>query len=512
MKQLKEIHAHTLRNGIDHTKYLIVKLLSLSNISYARSLFDHQLIFPTTFLYNKLLQAYASHALPYQCLSLFSQMLSHSSTPPNTYSFTFVFTACATLPSSPKHGRAIHALFLKMGFRFDAFVFTSLVDMYAKSGVLEYARRVFDEMPERDLPSWNSIVAGYAKWGALAEANELFERMPGRNVVSWTAMVSGYCQNGRFEEAMEVFLMMEREAGVRPNEVTLASVLPACAKLGALELGERIDRYARENGFLRNVFVANALVEMYAKCGRIDKAQRMFEEMGRGRNLCSWNSMIMGLAVHGRWKEGLELFHEMLASGITPDDITFVAVLLACTHGGLVDHGWRFFESMEKEFSLSPKLEHYGCMVDLLGRSGQLDEAYALITSMPMSPDSVVWGALLGACSFYGHVEMAERVAEFLFELEPWNPGNYVILSNVYAASDRWDGVAKVRIQMKGNQMKKAAGYSFIESGGIVHKFIVEDRSHQRSDEIYALLDEVMANMKLLRYFPNLDSELENYE
>lgn len=186
--------------------------------------------------------------------------------------------------------------------------------MYAKSGLLLSARQLFDEMPERDIPAWNSIIAGYARCGKLAEARDLFDRMPARNVVTWTAMISGYSQNGRFQEAVEMFVRMGEQENVRPNEVTVASVLPACANLGALELGERINQYVRAHGFLKNVFVGNSLMEMYAKCGRIDRARQVFEEIGGVRNLCSWNSMIMGLAVHGRWKEGLELFHNMLVS------------------------------------------------------------------------------------------------------------------------------------------------------------------------------------------------------
>ncbi|XP_038971546.1 pentatricopeptide repeat-containing protein At5g08510 isoform X2 [Phoenix dactylifera] len=429
--------------------------------------------------------------------------------PPNPHSFVFLFSACASF-ARPAHGRALHAHFHKSGFPFDAFVATSLLDMYAKAGLLASARRLFDEMPHRDLALWNSMIGGYAKCGELAEAKELFDMMPLRNVISWTSMISGYSQNGRYEEAIQMFSSMWEEGELRPNEVTLASVLPACANLGAMGLGERIDVYARENGLIGNVFVSNALVEMYAKCGNIERARWVFDELGERRNLCSWNSMIMGLAVHGRWRESLELFHEMRARGIVPDDITFVGVLLACTHGGLVAEGQHFFGSMEKVFSLTPKLEHYGCMVDLLGRAGLLKEAYGLITSMPMEADSVIWGTLLGACSFHGEIQLAEIAAEFLSKLEPWNPGNHVILSNIYASSGRWDCVAKVWKLMKGKQHKKSAGYSFIELGGSMHKFLVEDKSHPRFKEIYGLLDEITAIMKLLGYVPNLDLQVES--
>ncbi|KAF5204947.1 Pentatricopeptide repeat-containing protein [Thalictrum thalictroides] len=416
---------------------------------------------------------------------------------PNEHCFTFLFAACASL-SSPLQGQKIHAHFVKLGFQVDPFAVTALVDMYAKCGLVSLARKVFDEMNEKDVPAWNSMISGYAKHGDLVEARELFELMPCRNVVSWTTMISGYSQNRRYEDALEMYIRMEEDKIVKPNEVTLASVLPACANLGALEMGERIETLVREKGFAKNLFVSNALLEMYAKCGKIERAGRVFEEIGWARNLCSWNTMIMGLAVHGRWETGLELFHEMLNQGTSPDDITFVGVLLACTHGGLVEQGKRFFESMQEDFSITPKLQHYGCMVDLLGRAGLLNEAYAMINKMPMQPDSVVWGALLGACSFYHNVELAEKAAEFLFKLEPGNPGNYVILSNVYASTGRWDGVARVRKFMKGNQVTKAVGYSFIEVDGIIHKFFVEGQSHPRSDEVYALLDEISAKMKLI--------------
>ncbi|RVW95367.1 Pentatricopeptide repeat-containing protein [Vitis vinifera] len=378
---------------------------------------------------------------------------------PNEHSFTFLFSACASL-SSHQQGRMLHTHFVKSGFGCDVFALTALVDMYAKLGLLSLARKQFDEMTVRDVPTWNSMIAGYARCGDLEGALELFRLMPARNVTSWTAMISGYAQNGQYAKALSMFLMMEEETEMRPNEVTLASVLPACANLGALEVGERIEVYARGNGYFKNL-----------------------------RNLCSWNSMIMGLAVHGRCDEAIELFYKMLREGAAPDDVTFVGVLLACTHGGMVVEGQHFFESMERDFSIAPKLEHYGCMVDLLGRAGELREAHDLILRMPMEPDSVAAGAL--------------------FELEPSNPGNYVILSNIYATAGRWDGVARLRKLMKGGKITKAAGYSFIEEGGHIHKFIVEDRSHSRSDEIYALLDEVSMKMKLHGNVNDSDSEIE---
>ncbi|KAL3832833.1 hypothetical protein ACJIZ3_007569 [Penstemon smallii] len=378
----------------------------------------------------------------------------------------------------------LHAHFVKFGLNFEA-----LVDMYAKMGILRLARKQFDEMGFKDVPTWNSLIAGYAKNWNLENALQLFVYMPMRNVVSWNAVILGYSQNGKYREALDMYLEMEREGRVRPNEVTIASVLPACANL--------------VNGYLKNLFVRNAVLELYARCGAIDKAMLLFGEFGGGnRDLCSWNTMIMGLAVHGRCDEALELYNQMLprrhhTCGGNP----------SLTHGGMVSKGRELFNSMKQTISITPKLEHYGCMVDLLGCAGELHEAYKLIKAMPMKPDSVIWGTMLGACSFHGNVELSESAAESLFELEPWNPGNYVILSNIYAKAKRWDGVAKLKKLMKGSNVTKATGHnSFIEGGGKISKFIVEDKSYSRSGEILEILDNVTDQMKVHRSKIDLDS------
>lgn len=494
MNQLKQIHANTLRNGTDFTKFLITKILEYPDFIYAHKLFDftpHR----TVFLYNKFIQAYSIHGPYHRCLSLYTQMCLQRCTP-NEHSYTFLFAACASL-SAPHQGKMLHSRFVKSGFVYDAFALTALIDMYAKLGLLELARQQFNEMRNKDVPTWNSLVAGYSRSGNMEVASELFAAMPARNVVSWTTMISGYSQNGKYRNALDLFLEMEKTKEVEPNEITIASVLPACANLGALEVGQRIEEYAKAKGYLKNMFVCNAILELHARCGSIKTAKRFFDKIGRKRNLCSWNTMIMGLAIHGKWNEALDHFYQMQREGTAPDDITFVGTLLACTHGGMVQKGREFFKCMEKKFYITPKLEHYGCMVDLLGRAGELQEAYNLIKGMPLKPDSVIWGTLLGACSFHGNVELAEKAAESLFELEPWNPGNYVILSNIYATAGRWDGVAELRKLMKSGQITKMAGHSLIEEGGQLHQFIVEDRSHPKSDEIYSVLGEVSTKMKL---------------
>ncbi|KAL9234573.1 hypothetical protein vseg_009429 [Gypsophila vaccaria] len=499
MNQLKQVHAFSLRNGLDYTHILITKLLELPNIPYAHQVFD-QIPQPTPSLYNKLIQAYSLHGPKNHCFSLYTQMYMQQC-PPDPLTFTYIFAVCASV-SSPKLGMAVHAHYVLSGFKCDVFAMTALVDMYAKLGLVELARMQFDRMLYKDVPTWNSMIAGYARSGNMEEARVLFELMPSKNVVSWTTLVSGYSQNGQYANALNAFLSMESVGGFAPNEVSVASVLPACANLGALEVGERIGDYARRNGYMDNKFVSNALLEMYAKCGKLDVAVELFEEI-RGRSLCSWNSMMMGLATHGKYDEALELFHQLLKERMVPDGITFVAALLACTHSGKIAEGKALFELMKTKFRIIPKLEHYGCMVDLLGRSGKLDEAYNFIQSLPIQPDSVIWGTLLGACSFHRNVEVAEKAADALFKLEPWNPGNYVILSNIYASKKNWEGVARMRKMMKGSHIPKAAGYSSIEEAGQIHKFIVDDKSHPRFSEIYAALEDVYSNMKE-------NSELEN--
>ncbi|OIW04602.1 hypothetical protein TanjilG_18079 [Lupinus angustifolius] len=231
--------------------------------------------------------------------------------PPNQHTFNFLFSACTSLCSLPL-AQFLHTHFVKSGFQPDLFAATALLDMYAKLGTLEFARKVFDEMGKREIPSWNAMIAGYTRVGDMEEALELFKLMPCRNVVSWTAVISGYSRSKQYEKAMGLFLRMERLKDIRPNEVTVASILPACANLGALEIGQRIEEYARKNGFFKNLYVGNAVLEMYAKCGNIDVAWRVFEEIGTLGNVCSWNSMIMGLAVHGQCSKALELYDQMM--------------------------------------------------------------------------------------------------------------------------------------------------------------------------------------------------------
>ncbi|KAL1191271.1 Pentatricopeptide repeat-containing protein [Cardamine amara subsp. amara] len=494
MNQIKQLHALSLRTGIDETKDLLQRLLQIPNLVYARKLFDlHRN--PCIFLYNRLIQAYSAYGQPHESFVLYN-LLSFDGLRPSHHTFNFIFAASASM-SSVRPLQMLHSKFFRSGFESDSFCCTSLVTAYAKLGALCCARRVFDEMSNRDVPMWNAMITGYKRQGDMEAAMELFDSMHCKNVISWTTVISGFSQYGNYSKALTMFLCMEKDKSVKPNHITVASVLPACANLGELETGRRLEDYARENGFFDNIYVSNAALEMYSKCGMIDEAKRLFDEIGNQRNLCTWNSMINSLATHGKHDEALQLYAQMLLEGEKPDAVTFVGLLLACVHGGMVVKGKELFKSMEEVHKITPKLEHYGCVIDLLGRVGKLQEAYDLIKTMPMKPDAVVWGTLLGACSFHGNVEIAEIASEALFKLEPSNPGNCVIMSNIYAVNEEWDGVLRMRKMMKKETMTKAAGFSyFVEVGVEVHKFTVEDKSHPRSYEIYQVLDKISKRMK----------------
>ncbi|KAL6861442.1 hypothetical protein ACP4OV_017142 [Aristida adscensionis] len=508
MEEARRLHARLLRRGERRLQPLLLRVLAAGDLRYAALLLDSYPSPPSPPLHNRLLHALASRRHP---LLLPSFARAHRLRLLTPLSFTLLFSssssssaaaaAASTSSSSARLAVCAHGLLTKSGHLAsggDPFLASALISFYARSRLLGEARRAFDEMPRRDAAVYNALLSAYARGGLVDGAERLFEEMPERNVVSWTAMVSGYAQNGRHEKAVETFLEMWQRAGVQPNELTISSVLPACAHVGAMELGRKVEEYSRGKGLMGNVYVANALVEMYAKCGSIRQAWEVFQGIGRRRDLCSWNSMIMAFAVHGLWREALGLFHKLRMTGVKPDGITFVGVILACTHGGLVDEGKLLFNLMRGEFGLKPRIEHYGCMVDLLGRAGLLEEADNLIKSMPVEPDAVIWGALLGACSFHGNVELAKVAVNKLICLEPENTANLVILSNIYASCGKWDGVARVWKLLKEKDHKKSAGYSFIELDGKMHKFMVEDKSHPRFEEVYKILDTVTLIMKLV--------------
>lgn len=314
---------------------------------------------------------------------------------------------------------------------------------------------------DSDLHVVNGLVRGYSVCADLKGARKMFDQTPDRNLSIWTTMICGYAQNFCANVALGLFDQMISH-GFQPNGAALASVLSACAQSGCLDLGERIHFFMEEKGFEVGVILGTALIHMYAKNGAISMARKCFECMAE-RNVATWNAMICGLASHGHAKEALGLFEKLKKENIVPNDITLVGVLSACCHAGLIDYGRNVFHSMKRVYGIDPKLEHYGCMVDILGRGGRLIEAEELIKGMAWKADIVIWGALLAACNNHGDIHVAERVVEEILVLEPHNHGVCVILSNMYAEVGRWEEVARLRNRMKEDNLKKTPGWSLVD-------------------------------------------------
>ncbi|CAA7394309.1 unnamed protein product [Spirodela intermedia] len=449
------------------------------------TLLFHQVLDPSARLYNALIRGHSLFGAHEEILPLFYRMHSMG-LQPDHFTFPFVLKCCANL-EAVFMGRSVHALCSRLGLEVDIHISTSLIDMYVKCSNVPDARRVFELVPFRDVSTWNALIAGYMKTCEIRVAEELFGKMPQRNIVSWTAMISGYTQNGLADRALALFEeMMGEGSDVKPNWVTIMSVLPACAHSSALEYGEKIHKFASSVGLERNPCVCIALVAMYARCGSLLKARSCFDQLRDGdRDVVAWNTMITGYSLHGRGADALSTFDDMVKSGTPPDEISFIGLLSGCSHSGLVDVGLKYFNAMESLYSVKPRLQHYACVVDLLGRAGRLAEAKKLIDHMPIEPGPSVWGALLAACRWHRELEIGEIAAEKLFELEPGNTGNFVLLSNMYAEARRWQAVDSLRAAVKDKSMPKNPGCSWIELHGRVHSFLNGDTSHQQVAEIY---------------------------
>ncbi|KAH9320127.1 hypothetical protein KI387_021896 [Taxus chinensis] len=476
----KNIHAHIIKTGISNDVLVGNNLINMyakcCSLKDSRQLFD-QMPERNLVTWNTIIAAYAQSGNGIEAIDVFWKM-QQEGVRQDMFTFTSAIQACA-LAAALREGRQIHTLIVKILVEFNVFVESSLVDMYAKCGSTEDARKVFDKMPERDLVSWNAMIAGYAA-------------------------------NSEDEEALDIFRQVQR-VDMNQNQFTLSSALRACASLADLQEGVQVHSVATKSGFQSHVYVGTALVDMYAKCGSIKDAYTVFDRMPE-RNVAAWNAMIKGFAHHGRGNETLQIFEQMQQAGMKPDEITFVCVLSACSHAGLMNEGQHYFDSMMQDYGITPNIRHYACMADLLGRGGCLQEAEDLINKMPFEPNAAIWGSILGACRIHDNMELAGRAAERLFELEPKNAGNHVLLSNTYAAAGRWDDVEKVWKLMKDSGAKKDIGLSWIEAKSKVHVFVVGDRSHPLTEEIYSKLERLIQQMKESGYVPKTNFSLHDVE
>ncbi|PKI50268.1 hypothetical protein CRG98_029341 [Punica granatum] len=451
--------------------------------------------------WNAMLSGYAQNGLHDEALKLFDGMASSGFQPDDT-TLVAVISSCAARGDASLAASLIERLGFNQGCPgSNFFVKTALLDMYAKCGSIAKARQIFDELRDgRSTVTWNAMISAYCKEGDLVSARELFDTMPlpERDVVSWNTMISGYAQNGQSALAIQLFRQMTASnVGVflKPNEVTISSVLSACGHLGAMESGNWVVNFVNDNRIELGISGYNSLIFMYSRCGRMDDARRVFyKEMGT-KDVVSYNTLITGLAAHGHGWEALQLLSEMKARGFKPNHVTYTGILTACSHAGLLREGREVFESIR-----DPMVDHYACMVDLLGRVGELERAELLIQKMPMEPHAGVYGSFLNACRIQRRVDLGETAARKLFELEPNHSGNYVLLSNLYASVGRWGDVHRVRELMREKGVKKATAWSCVEHKGRIHEFVMGDRYHERSDEIYEVLGKLETRMRRAGY------------
>ncbi|KAK9057914.1 hypothetical protein SSX86_022753 [Deinandra increscens subsp. villosa] len=483
--QLQHIHAFLLKTSLQSNNFIIANLLHkfLSNsphsLRYARSLFD-ELPTPDTFLWNTMIRAYLNSQDYRECLSLFRRLRRQHHLFVDSFSLSLIVQACGR-SGFHQNGQTIHTQVVKLGFDRDLFVQTGLTEMYVKFGWVEFAQKVFDELNDPDLVSYNVLLAEYVRIGEIGLARQLFDKMSQRDLVSWNTMIHGYTVTSNAtlsHEALRLFDEMQL-AKISPDKITIVCVLSACGDLGALGMGKTVHKYVERSQIEMDVKLGTSLVNMYAKCGDIDNASRVFNGM-KNKDVFLWSAMIMGLANHGYGDVALDHFHTMISDGIKPNGITFIGVLSACSHIGLVSNGWKYFNSMSVAYGLEPEIEHYGCMVDILCRAGHLDAARDVIRNMPFKPDVVIWRTLLGACKIYKNVGLAEYATSKICSLEAHDDGNYVLLSNIYSQDSKWDEAVNIRRKMNEISMQKVPGNSSIEVENAIHDFVSRDLSHPR--------------------------------
>ncbi|XP_057420940.1 pentatricopeptide repeat-containing protein At3g29230-like [Lotus japonicus] len=562
IQQFNQVHSQLIVRGLFHHPLVAgraVKKLCSDPLTAPRaiSLFHH-LYHPDAFISNTILRSLSHSSSSAAALRFYYHGMLARCVPPNHYTFPLLIKLCAD-NWLVFDGEKAHARVHKLGFEQDVFARNSLIRMYSvfgrvsdarllfdssltldlvsynsmidghvKNGETGAARKLFDEMPVRDVWNWNCMIAGYVAVGDLEAANELFERMPDRDVVSWNCMIDGCVRVGNVPLALEFFNrmparnvvswnsmlalhvraksfweclkmfdeMMESGEAV-PNEATLVSVLTACAHLGKLSVGMWVHSFIKSNNIKVDVLLSTCLLTMYVKCGAMDLARDVFDEMPV-RNVVSWNSMIMGYGLHGNGEKALELFLEMEKKGPKPNDATFVCVLSACTHAGMVMEGWWYFDLMRRVYNIEPKVEHYGCIVDLLARAGLVKNSEELIKYVSVKGGgSALWGALLSGCTTHMDSELGEIVAKRLIELEPMDIGPYIMLSNTYAAQGRWDDVERVRVMIREKGLQKEAASSVVHLEDFESKYFVKNYSVHRKRIMYSMLSELGAHIKL---------------
>ncbi|KAF5745735.1 hypothetical protein HS088_TW07G01327 [Tripterygium wilfordii] len=489
MSQALQLHAKILKTP-DNTPdqnyqkglfklFTFTALSPSGDLKYAHSILN-SLRYPSSYYYNTMIRAYSQSPDPTIAFSIFLSML-HDPTStfprPNNFTFPFLLKSCAR-SRLIRLGKQVHGQAIKSGFGTDLYIKNSLIHMYSGCGESGHACKVFDKMGERD-------------------------------VVSWTAMIDGLVDNDQPVKAIELFERMLID-GLEINDATIVSVLRACADSGALSMGKRVHGLVEERNVALKANVSTILIDMYAKCGCIDNARQVFDDIV-DKDVFSWTAMISGLASHGECKGAIGLFKEMVEKfNVKPDERTMTAVLSACRNSGMVNEGFQYFRTMRKKYGLKPTIQHYGCVVDLLARAGRLKEAEDFIRKMPIQPDVVLWRNLIWSCKVHGDTERGERlIKEFeLLKSGDSDCGSYVLAGNVYASAGKWDDKARVRELMRQKGLIKPPGSSKIEVDGLIHEFIFGDSNHPDAKMIYLKLDEVKEGLREEGYLPKVSEVL----
>lgn len=476
------IHLYVIKHGLEFDLFVCNALVNMYAkfciLDHALKVFD-QMKIRDLVSWNSIIAAYEQNDEPITAFGFYKKM-QQIGIQPDFLTLLSLASILAQLTDVQK-SRSVHGFILRRGWLMqDVVIGNAVMDMYAKLGDIDSTRTVFEDLPIKDVISWNTLITGYA-------------------------------QNGLASEAVEVYDMMKECTEIIPNQGTWVSILPAYSHLGALQQGMRIHGRVMKNCLYLDLFVGTCLIDMYGKCGRLDDAMSLFYEVPR-KSSVPWNAIISCHGIHGHGDKALELFKNMLFTEVKPDHVTFVSLLSACSHSGLVDEGQRYFHAMQKEYGIKPSLKHYGCMVDLFGRAGHLETAYNFIKNMPVQPDASIWGALLGACRIHGNVDLGKFASDSLFEVETENVGYYVLLSNIYANFGKWEGVDKVRSLARDKGLRKTPGWSSIEAKNKVDVFYTGNQSHPKSEEIYTELRLLTAKMKNLGYIPDYSFVLQDVE
>ncbi|KDP45013.1 hypothetical protein JCGZ_01513 [Jatropha curcas] len=478
----KLIHLLVIKCGLECELFVSNALINMyakfGCLGQAQKLFD-QMVTRDTVSWNSIIAAYEQNH-DVVTARLFFDKMQKAAARPDILTLVSLASIVAQL-NDHRNSRSIHGFITRAGWLFeDNVIGNAVIDMYAKLGVTDSARKVFERLPIKDVISWNTLITGYA-------------------------------QNGLASEAVEVYHMMEECKEIIPNQGTWVSILPAYSHLGALQQGMKIHGRVIKNSLYLDVFVGTCLVDMYGKCGKLDDAMSLFYEVPR-KDSIPWNTIISCHGVHGHGEKALELFREMIAEGVTPDHVTFVSLLSACSHSGLVSDGQQCFHMMQEIYGIKPDVKHYGCMVDLYGRAGYLDKAYEFIKNMPIQPDASMWGALISACRIHGNMELGQYASDQLFEVDSENVGYYVLLSNIYATVGKWEGANKVRSLARGRGLRKTPGWSSIEMNNMVDVFYTGNKTHPKYEEIHRELRDLTEKMKTLGYVPDFSFVLQDVE